>query len=123
MTRFRSCLFWCHLTTAAFVGVVVAIMSVTGVALAYQRQVQYWADTRGFTSNPRSDGTPRLPLSVIFERVRAATGEAPTSVTLRRDPTEPIAVTAGGRTIYANAYSGQVYGEGHGALGAPSLRR
>ena len=44
MKTFRSILFWMHLAAGAFAGVVVLIMSVTGVALTYEKQMIEWAD-------------------------------------------------------------------------------
>lgn len=41
---FRTALFWCHLVVGVTVGVVVFIMSLTGVLLAYERQITLWAD-------------------------------------------------------------------------------
>lgn len=114
MSPFRTVLFWCHLTTASVVGLVVAVMSVTGVTLAYQRQVQYWADTRHFRSTPADVTRARLPLATLVEAARRTTTERVTSVTFRRGATEPVALTAGSRTIYANPYTGQVYGDGEG---------
>jgi uncharacterized iron-regulated membrane protein len=114
MSRLRSTIFWCHLIVAAFVGVIVAVMSVTGVALAYQRQVQYWADTRHFQAAPPSEGAaPSLAAGV--DAVRRATSAVPTTLTIRRDAGDPLAITAGGRTLYVNPYTAQVYGEGEGA--------
>ena len=44
----RNVIFWCHLAAGACAGVVILIMSVTGVLLAYERQLTRWADTRGY---------------------------------------------------------------------------
>ena len=46
MKLLRKVIFWCHLTAGAFAGVVILIMSVTGVLLTYERQIQRWADVR-----------------------------------------------------------------------------
>ncbi|CAN5799823.1 hypothetical protein BH23GEM5_BH23GEM5_06000 [soil metagenome] len=47
MKLFRTVLFWCHLSVGVLAGVVVLVMSVTGVLLTYQRQITAWADVRG----------------------------------------------------------------------------
>jgi uncharacterized iron-regulated membrane protein len=47
MKLFRTVLFWCHLSVGVLGGVVVLVMSVTGVLLTYQRQITAWADVRG----------------------------------------------------------------------------
>ena len=42
----RTVLFWLHLAAGVLAGAVVLIMSVTGVALTYEKQVIEWADGR-----------------------------------------------------------------------------
>jgi uncharacterized iron-regulated membrane protein len=37
--QIRKIIFWCHLTAGVFAGVIILIMSVTGVLLAYERQI------------------------------------------------------------------------------------
>ena len=40
----RKTIFWLHLITGVVAGVVILIMSVTGVLLMYQKQITAWAD-------------------------------------------------------------------------------
>ena len=40
----RKIFFWLHLTAGTMAGIVILIMSVTGVLLMYQRQITAWAD-------------------------------------------------------------------------------
>ncbi len=40
----RSTIFWIHLVCGVAAGLVVLMMSVTGVILTYERQVGAWAD-------------------------------------------------------------------------------
>ena len=44
MHRFRTVLFWMHLTAGSGAGIVVLVMCVTGVALTYEKQMLEWAD-------------------------------------------------------------------------------
>jgi uncharacterized iron-regulated membrane protein len=114
MKTFRTVLFWVHLSAGLAAGIVILIMSVTGVALTYQRQMQWWADTRHYEFAPPS-GTDRLPASALVEAVRTwDPSGTPTAVTLRASPEAPAAVAHGNRTIYVNPYTAQVYGEGTG---------
>lgn len=114
MTVFRRLLFWCHLVSGVTSGVVVLIMSVTGVALTYQKEMQYWADTRHFRATP-PEGASRASVAALVAAARAADPAAiVTSVTWRSAPTAPVALAAGPRTIYANPYTAQIYGEGTG---------
>jgi uncharacterized iron-regulated membrane protein len=109
----RKCLFWCHLTAGVLAGVVIAIMSVTGALLAYERQIVAWADTRHYQVAPPSASAPRLPLEGILANLDQGEPRAPfTNVTLRADPAAPMAVQSGQRTIYIDPYTGRVLGEG-----------
>ncbi len=118
MKAFRQIIFWAHLVTALGVGIVVLVMSVTGVLLTYQRQMQWWADTRGLDSSaPAASGARRLDTGTILRGVAAQVEGTPTAVTWRSDPEAPTAVVfARGRTVYVNAYTGAVLGEGSTAV-------
>ncbi len=115
MRRLRTVLFWCHLACGVTAGVVILIMCVTGVALTYQRQMQWWADTHTFRATP-ADGAERLPIADLLAAVERADPDAlVTGVTLRADSTAPVAISSGARTVYVNPYTAEVYGEGTGA--------
>jgi uncharacterized iron-regulated membrane protein len=111
----RRILFWIHLACGATAGVVILVMAATGTALTYQRQVQYWADTRHFLVEP-APGQVRAPAARLIEAAELAdpSGTPATAVAYRRDPAAPAAVTIGRRTIYVNPYTAAVYGEGTG---------
>src|SRR6185295_2528089 len=110
MTSFRSLLFWLHLTAGVLAGLVVLVMSATGVALTYEKQVIEWADS-GLRSAPRAEGTRRLAPS---ELVQAAARYRPemeaTGVTLRSAADAAASVSAGRDQLYLDAYSGRVLG-------------
>jgi uncharacterized iron-regulated membrane protein len=111
---FRRMLFWCHLICGVTAGVVVLIMSATGVALTYQRQMQYWADTRDYRALP-SPGAVPAPASALVASAQAFDPAAvPSTLTYRADPAAPVAVTLGARTIYLDRYTAAVHGEGRG---------
>ncbi|MCC7044178.1 MAG: PepSY domain-containing protein [Acidobacteria bacterium] len=115
MKTFRTILFWIHLSAGLVAGIVILIMSVTGVALTYQRQMQWWADTRHYEFAP-PNGADRRPATELVEAVRTwDPSGTPTAVTLRASPEAPAAVALGNRTIYVNPYTAQVYGEGTGS--------
>jgi len=87
-------------------------MSVTGVVLTYERQLIAWSD-RQFHSRPSSPDTARLPLSVVIERLRRDHPElSPASLTVSSDPDDPIAISTPPKTLYVDAYSGVLLGEG-----------
>jgi uncharacterized iron-regulated membrane protein len=106
----RRFLFWVHLTAGCVAGLVILIMSVTGVLLAYKRQIINWAD-RGYHSQPAT-GAHRLPVDELLARLQAAQGRAPSAITVRYDPAAPVAFDFGReRTLFVDPYSGQLLGE------------
>lgn len=119
MRRFRRVVFWAHLCTAVSVGFIVLIMSVTGVLLAYERQLTWWADTRSVDAGPATPGQPRLHIDALVERATAAFEGAPTAVTWRAEAGAPVVVAFDGdRTLLVNAWTGVVLGEGAGGTRA-----
>lgn len=116
MALFRKVLFWCHLAAGVSAGVVVLIMSVTGVALTYQRQMQYRADAAAYrVPPPQADATPLAPAALLAAVQGAEAGFTPATIVWRRGADEPVALTAGTRTLYANPYTGAIHGEPQGA--------
>ncbi|MEZ5286129.1 MAG: PepSY-associated TM helix domain-containing protein [Vicinamibacterales bacterium] len=111
MPTFRTALFWCHLVAGLFAGVVVLIMSITGVALTYEKQMLEWADRRAW-SVPPPDGVERLGPETLLAQVREAKPEAaPTTLTLRADPAAPASVGFDrGVTLLVDPYTGAVIG-------------
>jgi uncharacterized iron-regulated membrane protein len=111
--QFRTILFWCHLATGVTVAAVVLTMSVTGVLLTYQRQMTAWADTRGLDGGAPTPGARRLPVDSLLARVQRAAGGSPTAITWRAGREAPVEVAFGReRTLFVNAYTGAVVGEG-----------
>src|SRR5690349_1830094 len=110
MNLFRKVLFWCHLTVGVIAGIVILVMSVTGVLLAYERQITYWADTRNYHIAPPSPEATRLSVEALLAKALEAKSDTTiATVTLRAGATEPAAVglagnsgagPGGGRTIF-----------------------
>lgn len=109
---FRKILFWLHLCTGVVAGIVVLIMSVTGVLLMYEKQMTAWAD-RGHRVAPPSSGAMRLPVETLLGKVREQRSALPSTFTLRSDPSAPAALGFGREsTAYMNPYTGEILGEG-----------
>ena len=110
-TMFRKTIFWIHLSCGVVTGLVVLMMSVTGVILTYERQMLA-SQTREFYAAPPA-AAERLPIeSLVAAAARAEADFQPTSVQLSSDPRAP-ALLAGGRagSRYLNTYTGEVLGE------------
>lgn len=114
MKIFRKILFWIHLVVGLAAGGVIAVVAFTGATMAFEKQVVAWAerDLRHVT-RPTPDA-PRLPLTTILERVRAAQPEArPAGVIVSSDATDPLTLSLG-RTgsLYVNPYTGETQPSG-----------
>jgi uncharacterized iron-regulated membrane protein len=111
--KLRKLIFWLHLIAGVFAGAVVLIMSVTGVALMYQKQVTAWADRREYGVQPLSSQA-RLPINNLIARFRDARPDAsPTAITMYADSPGLALVAAGqGQNLYINTYTGEVLGPG-----------
>ncbi len=107
----RKILFWIHLGTGCLAGIVVLILSVTGVLLAYQRQITSWMD-RDSRSVPQTQKSLRLPMAQMLEQVSSQNRGAPSAITLRSDPTAPAEIAFGREHVFlVNVYTGAVLGE------------
>jgi uncharacterized iron-regulated membrane protein len=106
----RRFLFWIHLTAGSVAGLVILVMSVTGVLLAYKRQIINWAD-RGFQSQP-AVGAQRLPVDDLLAKLQSAQGGLPSGITIRSGSAAPVAFDLGReRALFVDPYTGQLLGE------------
>lgn len=110
MKVFRKVLFWMHLVVGIAVGLVVLIMSVTGVALTYQRQTQAWAD--GFDVRPSDATVERMPVAELLRQAREEQGANPTALLLRNDPAKPARVSFGRQSFEVDPHTGERLGAG-----------
>jgi uncharacterized iron-regulated membrane protein len=111
MNRFRTVLFWMHLTAGSLAAVVILVMCVTGVALTYEKQVLEWADRRSWSA-PLSAGASHLPPETLLAKVRQAQpGAAPAGLSLRADAQAPATVTLdGNQSLLVDPYTGAIIG-------------
>lgn len=113
MKQLRRVIFWCHLAAGVCTGVVILVMSVTGVLLTYERQIIRWADTRDYNVSRPSPGAGRLPVEALLAGVRESQSGAPTAVTVYSDANAPAVVALpGGRSLFLDPYTGEAFGEG-----------
>ena len=107
----RKIIFWLHLTAGCVAGAVILIMSVTGVLLAYERQIMNWMD-REARSTPPAAGAARIPVDAMIAPAVQQYGMPPTAITLRVDPAAPAEVSFGRQHVaLVDTYSGRVIGE------------
>jgi uncharacterized iron-regulated membrane protein len=114
MKRLRKIIFWCHLPVGVTAGVVILIMCVTGVLLAYEKQITLWADTRDYQTAPPPASVRHLSVDTLLASARNHRGAAPVSIILRSNPAAPAEIGFGRESVplFLNPYSGRVFGDG-----------
>ena len=116
--RFRKVLFWSHLACGVTAGLVILLMSLTGVLLTYEKQMIVWAETRSYRLTP-AEGQVSLPPEEVLRRVKQVEPGRAVTLLARADRTLPTAIgLEDGRTLQVDPYTGAVLGEG-----APAVRR
>ena len=87
--KLRTLIFWPHLIAGVTAGVVIFVMSVTGVLLTYERQLIAWSDSQ-FRSVPPA-GASRLPVETLLQTVATEHPDlSPTAVTVGSAPDAPV---------------------------------
>ena len=104
----RKTIFWTHLVCGVLTGLVVIMMSATGVVLTYERQMLAWADRAQF-ADPAPGQAP-LPIAELLD---AASRQVPefeaNSLSLSNDSRAPATLSAGrSNSLRVDRYSGEV---------------
>ena len=104
----RSTIFWIHLVCGVATGLVVLMMSVTGVLLTYERQILAWAERATFAAP--APGAERLALEELVAAAKLRRPElTPTTITVRNEPDAPVVLGAGrNNQLLVDPYSGEV---------------
>jgi uncharacterized iron-regulated membrane protein len=113
----RRTVFWLHLLCGVAAGLVILVMSVTGVLISFERQILESSDIPALST---SSG-PKFSIEQLLEKARETTPDKTslTSLTLTRDTDKPaVAVYGRDITAYLDTATGQVL-----APRAPALRR
>ena len=113
----RKILFWTHLAVGCLAGGVILIMSVTGVLLAYKRQITSWSDHTAHRISP--PGSTRLAMESMLAPIVGRQHATPSAITLRSDPSVPAEVSFGRDHVFLiDPSTGDVLGESSPALRA-----
>jgi uncharacterized iron-regulated membrane protein len=113
----RKSLFWLHLCLAVSAGLVILLMSATGLLIAFETQLQGWADRGDRTLTPAPGAQP-LSVEQILDAVRIDRPDlTASSVTVRSDPSESLALGLGrDGVLYVDPYRGTITGAGANGL-------
>lgn len=103
-------LFWVHLGAGLIAGLAIGIMCVTGVVLAFEKQLVAWAERDARRIEGDAPMQQRLTLDELQARLRAVQPEArPNAIVLTNEPTAAVAFSSGrAGAYYANPYTGEV---------------
>jgi len=103
----RRTIFWIHLGAGLTAGLIVAIMSITGITIAFEREILQWVDRDvRFVDVP--ENSPRLTLDQLDAAVanKFPTFKS-TARTIPREPNAAYEFRAGrDRTLYVDPYTG-----------------
>ncbi|HEX5222827.1 MAG TPA: PepSY-associated TM helix domain-containing protein [Verrucomicrobiae bacterium] len=117
--RFRQITFWLHLIAGIIAGVVIFIMSATGVALAFEKEIIAWAERDVRRVVPPQPDTQRLGLDELLNTLREQRpGGRPSTITLDSDANAAVLISFGRtNTFYVDPYTGAIRDQG-----APRVR-
>ncbi|MCB1650134.1 MAG: PepSY domain-containing protein [Pseudomonadales bacterium] len=114
---FRKTIFWMHLICGVLAGLVVLMMSVTGVILTYERQLLAWED-HAYYAEPEP-GQQRLSAEALVAAGTADGEFSPQSLVISADPAAPAMLSAGrSGSRYLNPYTAEIYTPHSESLGA-----
>jgi len=106
----RSAVFWLHLALGVLAGAVVAVMSITGIAIAFEQEILAWCDRNVAAVELPGDGRP--PLSVAELRSilkRESPGFAADHLVVEQDPRRAWQFWAGrSGPWYIDPYTGEL---------------
>src|ERR1700722_13199025 len=107
----RKILFWCHLTVGSIAGIVILTMCVTGVLLAFERQIISSAERKFRVDAPAV--VHRLTLETLLDNARAVNPNPPLNIAWKSDPSAPTEIAfIRNQSLLLNPYSGAILGEG-----------
>lgn len=110
----RSYLFWAHLIAGVLAGIVILVMSVTGVLLTYERQIIEWTDQQYVRD---ADGRSPLSADELLNIVRPwHQDEHHFFIRIVNHVGAAVPVWAGNHSYLLDPYTGEVLREGEGAV-------
>ncbi|MES2623749.1 MAG: PepSY-associated TM helix domain-containing protein [Pseudomonadota bacterium] len=103
----RKTIFWTHLVCGVISGIAVFTMSLTGVLLTYERQINNWVAEGHYVEAPES-ASP-MPLEELLKlQALAQPDQAATALLITNDPGAPVTFRAGRRGgLSLNPYTGE----------------
>jgi len=112
----RKAIFWTHLTAGVVAALVVAMMSITGVLLTYERQMKDWADRSTFEID--STAASRLSVDALIQNAQSQSPDLQiNSITItNRDDMPPYVSRGRGGRTYLDPVTAEALGLGSTSL-------
>lgn len=111
MKSIRTIFFWLHLAAGCVAGLVILAMSATGILLAFERQIDVWADAPAVLQG-HADSTPRVPLDTAVAALKSDGQGIPDQLVLHRASNTPIEARYGrSRTLLLNPWTAEIVGQ------------
>lgn len=117
MKTFRKVIFWTHLTAGLLGGIVIFIMSVTGAALSFEKNItEYYEKGQRYVV---PENGRRLGPQEILEKVKEGRPESkPSAISIQNRPDSVYTVSLGrDGQVFMNPYTGALTG-----IGSPRVR-
>ena len=111
MKLLHKIIFWSHLFAGVSAGLVIFIMSFTGVVLMYEPQISDYSERSARWVVPSPDAR-RLSYDELIAKVRAANpGARPAMIVIKSDHRASVGVNLGrDNTVFVNPYNGEILG-------------
>ena len=104
----RKSIFWMHLVCGVAAGLVILMMSATGVILTFERQIQLWEDGSYYTQP--AQGQNPLAIDTLITRANAEADFTASSIQIDANAAAPVTVRMGRSQIkHLNPYTGDIY--------------
>jgi len=108
----RKTLFWAHLAVGIITGIVVLILCVTGAILAFEKQIEDWAE-RDPRATPPAGATELLSPDVLIANARRVETDKAVNIEWLGDPQMPVRIRYAKQPfVMVNGWSGEVIGRG-----------
>ena len=111
MKSIRTVLFWLHLVAGCVAGLVILAMSATGILLAFERQVNAWADAPAVLQG-HADAAPRIHLDAAVALLKADGQGIPDQLVLHKASNASIEARYGrSRTLLLDPWTAEIVGQ------------
>ena len=106
---FRKTIFWIHLISGLISGVVIAIMSITGIAIAFEHEILHWIDEELAHVEAPANAQVKS-IAELIQIVRAERPDFPANyLVIPNEPDGAYQFMVGfGNPVYANPYTGEL---------------